>query len=126
MTMMKKAIFFTESCGNDRLDQYVSCRGEGRISINTAFGFALLGYDSYIVGNWKLDNPKKIWTTPYGDNNVYITNKSDENEIYDIAFSWGIETLKAKNYKHKILVSYADTVRFLKMIKEQNLDIILV
>ena len=117
---MKKAIFFTESCGIDKENEFESCRGEGRISINTAFGFSLLGYECYIVGNWNITSPKKIWE------NVYITNKVNENEIYDIAFSWNIELLKNRNnYKYKILSGYADTPRFLKMIKKENLDIIL-
>lgn len=117
---MKKAIFFTESCGNDKQNEFESCRGEGRISINTAFGFSLLGYECYIVNNYNLLTPKKIWK------NVYITNKPDENEVYDIAFSWGIESLKnKKNYRHKVLTSYTDIIKFSEIIIEQDLDIIL-
>ena len=117
---MKKAIFFTSSCGTDKGNEFESCRGEGRISINTAFGFSLLGYECYIVNNYNITSPKKIWE------NVYIINKPCNNEIYDIAFSWDIDHLKdKKNYKHKILTSYADTPNLSKIIKEQNLDIIL-
>ena len=117
---MKKAIFFTESCGIDKENEFESCRGEGRISINTAFGFSLLGYECYIVNNLNITSPKKIWE------NVYITNKSDENETYDIAFAWNIELLKYRNnYKYKILSSYADTIKLSKIIKKENLDIIL-
>jgi hypothetical protein len=117
---MKKAIFFTESCGNDKENEFESCRGEGRISIHTAFGFSLFGYECYIVNNWKLESPKKIWK------NVYIINKPDKDEIYDIAFSWGFENLiDRKNYKHKILINTTDTVSLSKIIKELNLDIIL-
>lgn len=117
---MKKAIFFTASCTNDKENEFESCRGEGRISINTAFGFSLLGYECYIVNNYNLKTPKKIW------NNVYIINTPNENEIYDIAFSWDFERLNGKNYKHRILITYADATNHLKRIKEQNLDIILV
>ncbi len=117
---MKKAIFFTESCGTDKENEFESCRGEGRISINTAFGFSLLGYECYIVNNYKISSPRKIW------NNVYIINSPDKNITYDIAFSWNIEHLKNnKNYKYKILTSYADTIKLTEIIKEQNLDIIL-
>jgi hypothetical protein len=119
---MKKAIFFTMSCGNDKENEFESCRGEGRISINTAFGFSLLDYECYIVNNWKLESPKKIWK------NVYIINKPDENEKYNIAFSIDINDLKNKNnYEHKILVTYEGTAKTLETIKEENLtDIILV
>jgi len=117
---MKKAIFYTESCGIDKQNEFESCRGEGRIAINTAFGFSLLGYECYIINEYKIMKPKKIWS------NVYIINKPDENIIYDIAFSWDIEHLKNKqNFIHKILVSYADTPKLLKIIKDENLDIIL-
>ncbi len=119
---MKKAIFFTASCGIDKENEFESCRGEGRASINTAFGFSLLGYECYIVNNYiNITSPKKIWE------NVYIINKPLTDVTYDIAFSWDIEHLKnKKNYKYKILSSYADTPRFSKIIKDENLDIILV
>jgi hypothetical protein len=116
---MKKAIFFTESCGTDKENEFESCRGEGRISINMAFGFSLLGYECYIANSYNITSPKKIWE------NVYITNRPDENEIYDIAFAWGPIFLDRKNFKHKILTSYSNAIRFSEMIKELKLDIIL-
>ncbi len=117
---MKKAIFFPDSCGIDRENEFETCRGEGRITINTAFGFSLLGYECYIVNNWNVLTPKKI------AENVYITNKSDESVVYDMAYSWHIEHLRdRKNFKYKILSSYADTPQLSKTIKKENLDIIL-
>lgn len=117
---MRRAIFFTSSCGTDKENEFESCRGEGRISINTAFGFSLLGYECYVVNAYKFSLPKKIWE------NVYIINKPDENVVYDIAFSWNLEHLiKTPNFKYKIITTYTDTPRLLKIIKEQNLDIIL-
>jgi len=45
---MKKAIFFVSNAYNNRKDQYMSCRAEGRILMNIGFGFSLLGYESFI------------------------------------------------------------------------------
>lgn len=118
---MKKAIFFPTSCGTNKKNEFESCRGEGRISINTAFGFSLLGYECYISNNYNISSPKRIWE------NVYLINSPDENVMYDIAFSWNIEQLKNRNnFKYKILTSYADAIRYSQIIMEQHLDIILV
>lgn len=117
---MKKAIFFPPSCSNVKENEFESCRGEGRSVINMAFGFALLGYECYIINNWNISSPKKIW------DNVYINNHPDVNEIYDIAISYdNLPIINQANYKHKIVMNYAHTDEVLKKINENNLDVIL-
>lgn len=114
---MKKAIFYPSSCGYDREDEFVSCRGEGRFIINMAFGFSLLGYECYIINKVK-QSPKKIW------NNVYICNTSDENITYEYAISFdNCLILNRKNYRNKIVISYAHLEKILEYNKSINNEI---
>lgn len=120
---MKKAIFFPPACGNTKFNEFESCRGEGRAIMNIAFGFSLLGYESHIINNWNLDKPKKIWN--YQNNNVYISNKPDPNETYDIALTYdSVHILNSKNYKQKILMSYesSNINKANEYIKSNNLE----
>lgn len=98
---MKKAIFFPISCSNIKLNEFEACRSEGRHVINIAFGFSLLGYECHIINNWNLKEPIKIW------DNVYIENRPNPNEIYDIAFTYdNVHIVNSKNYRHKIVMTY--------------------
>lgn len=91
--------------------------------MNIAFGFSLIGYEVHIINNWNLSEPKKIW------DNVYISNQPNQNEIYDIAFTYdNISILNSNNYIHKILMTYqSSSIRnALKYMKENNIEVILV
>lgn len=110
---MKKAIFFPVSCSNIKYNEFESCRSEGRHVINIALGFSLLGYESYIIYNWNLEKPKKIWSgldQHKNENNVFIYNHPDPNEIYDVALGYDdVSRLNSKNYKNKIVLTYEPT-----------------
>lgn len=118
---MKKAIFFPPSCSTTKENEFESCRGEGRAVMNIAFGFALLGYECYIINNWNITSPRKIWE------NVYISNKPDENVTYNIALTFDdYNIINRKNYKHKLLMNYSHSDKIYEYIKKNNLDIIIV
>lgn len=119
---MKKAIFFVPSTTNIKENEFESCRNEGRILINNAFGLSLLNYECYIIGGWNIESPKKIW------NNVYINSKYDINEVYDVAFAYSDSVphqFESKKFKQKILINFEHSDILLKNIQEKGLDITL-
>ncbi len=116
---MKKAIFFPPSCSNTKLNEFESCRGEGRAIFNIAFGFSLLGYECHIINNWNLTTPQKIW------DNVYIRNHIDHNETYNIAFTYdAVSSLNSKNYIHRLVMTYepSNIEKIRKYIKDNKME----
>lgn len=97
---MKTAICFPPSCSTAKENEFESCRGEGRFTINIGFGLSLLGYEVHIINDWNITVPKKIW------NNVYINNKPIYDE-YDVAFTFsGANMMRTIRYKKGMYMGY--------------------